>query len=60
MEREEKEKQERAARLAILFEADDVFMASNEIDEDVDQEILDLGAAKGGVASYMEKIDTHL
>ena len=57
------EKKARAARLAILFEAENMLL-ENETDEDEDnfyeQEALDLGAAKGTIASYMEKIDTHL
>ena len=58
-EREDKERREaeerkaRAARLAILFEEEDV------ISQD-DDDLLDAGAVQGGVKDYMEKIDTHL
>ena len=52
--RETLERKARAARLAILFEEEDV------LSQDDDADILDAGAANQDVKDYMEKIDTHL
>ena len=52
-EREELERRQRAARLAILFEEEDVLSQD-------DEDLLDAGAAENDVKNYIEKIDTHL
>ncbi len=52
-EREAAERRDRAGRLAILFEEEDVLSQD-------DEDLLDAGAAKQDVRNYMEKIDTHL
>lgn len=52
-EREEVERRQRAARLAILFEEEDVLSQD-------DEDLLDAGAAENDVKNYIEKIDTHL
>ena len=52
-EREAADRKQRAARLAILFEEEDVLSQD-------DEDMLDAGAAKQDVQDYIEKIDTHL
>ena len=52
-EREAAEKRARAARLARLFEEEDVLSGD-------DEDLLDAGAAKQDVKDYLTKIDTHL
>ena len=52
-EREAAERKQRAARLAILFEEEDVMSQD-------DEDLLDANAAKQDVADYIDKIDTHL
>ena len=52
-EREELERKQRAARLAVLFEEEDVLSQD-------DEDLLDYGAAERDVKDYIEKIDTHL
>lgn len=52
-EREANERKQRAARLAILFEEEDVLSQD-------DEDLLDAGAAGQDVQDYIEKIDTHL
>lgn len=52
-DRDAVERKARAARLAILFEEEDVLSQD-------DADLLDMGAAHQDVKSYMEKIDTHL
>lgn len=52
-EREQRERRARAARLAVLFEEEDLLSQD-------DEDFLDAGAVKHDAQDFMDKIVTHL